>query len=129
MVRGKLKNKYMNNMSVESKRSYTRQRNYCGKLLRKKSKTFLLNLNTENITDNKIFLQIVKPVFSDKTLDSDQITLISNDEIFSDEENICKTFNDLFSNVIKNLNAIVDKRLANQNLDFRKSCTEGYSLV
>ena len=129
MVRGKLKNKYMNNMSVESKRSYTRQRNYCGKLLRKKSKTFLLNLNTENITDNKIFLQIVKPVFSDKTLDSDKITLISNDEIFSDEENICKTFNDLFSNVIKNLNVIVDKRLANQNLDFRKSCTEGYSLV
>ena len=129
MVRGKLKNKYMNNMSVESKRSYTRQRNYCGKLLRKKSKTFLLNLNTENITDNKIFLQIVKPVFSDKTLDSDQITLISNDEIFSDEENICKTFNDLFSNVIKNLNVIVDKRLANQNLDFRKSCTEGYPLV
>ena len=129
MVRGKLKNKYMNNMSVESKRSYLRQRNYCGKLLRKKSKTFLLNLNTENITDNKIFLQIVKPVFSDKTLDSDQITLISNDEIFSDEENICKTFNDLFSNVIKNLNVIVDKRLANQNLDFRKSCTEGYSLV
>ena len=129
MVRSKLKNKYMNNMSVESKRSYTRQRNYCGKLLRKKSKTFLLNLNTENITDNKIFLQIVKPVFSDKTLDSDQITLISNDEIFSDEENICKTFNDLFSNVIKNLNVIVDKRLANQNLDFRKSCTEGYSLV
>ena len=129
MVRGKLKNKYMNNMSVESKRSYTRQRNYCGKLLRKKSKTFLLNLNTENITDNKIFLQIIKPVFSDKTLDSDQITLISNDEIFSDEENICKTFNDLFSNVIKNLNVIVDKRLANQNLDFRKSCTEGYSLV
>ena len=129
MVRGKLKNKYMNNMSLESKRSYTRQRNYCGKLLRKKSKTFLLNLNTENITDNKIFLQIVKPVFSDKTLDSDQITLISNDEIFSDEENICKTFNDLFSNVIKNLNVIVDKRLANQNLDFRKSCTEGYSLV
>ena len=53
MVRSKLKNKYMNNMSVESKRSYTRQRNYCGKLLRKKSKTFLLNLNTENITDNK----------------------------------------------------------------------------
>ena len=89
----------------------------------------MLNLNTENITDNKIFLQIVKPVFSDKTLDSDQITLISNDEIFSDEENICKTFNDLFSNVIKNLNVIVDKRLANQNLDFRKSCTEGYSLV
>ena len=129
MVRSKLKNKYMNNMSVESKRSYTRQRNYCGKLLRKKRKTFLLNLNTENITDNKIFLQIVKPVFSDKTLDSDQITLISNDEIFSDEENICKTFNDLFSNVIKNLNVIVDKRLANQNLDFRKSCTEGYSLV
>ena len=40
MVRGKLKNKYMNNMSVESKRSYTRQRNYCGKLLRKKSKLF-----------------------------------------------------------------------------------------
>ena len=42
MVRSRLKNKYMKNMSAKDKRKYTRQRNYCVKLLRKQKKTFLL---------------------------------------------------------------------------------------
>ena len=35
MVRSRLKNKYMKNMTEENKRNYTRQRNFCVKLLRK----------------------------------------------------------------------------------------------
>ena len=34
MVRSRLKNKYMKNMSDESKRNHKRQRNYCVKLFR-----------------------------------------------------------------------------------------------
>ena len=41
------------------------------------------------------------------------MTLINNDEIISDDENIAKTFNDIFSNV-NNLNLKVDKGLLNQ---------------
>ena len=35
MVRSRLKNKYIKNMTEENKRNYTRQRNFCVKLLRK----------------------------------------------------------------------------------------------
>ena len=45
-----------------------------------------------------------------------QITLIINDQIISDDENIAKIFNDFFSNVVKNLNLQVDESLRNQNV-------------
>ena len=57
-----------------------------------------------------------KTFFSDKTLDSDQLTLINNDEIISADENIAKTFNEIFSNV-NNLNLKIDKSLLNQTTD------------
>ena len=46
------------------------------------------------------------------------ITSANNDEIISDDENIHKTLNNFFSNLVKNLNLKVDKSLLNQNLDF-----------
>ena len=52
-----------------------------------------------------------------KTPDSDQIILIYNDEIVSDDKNIAKTSNDFFSNFVKNLNLKVHKNLLNQNVD------------
>ena len=59
----------------------------------------LSNLDTKNTTDNKTFYQPVKSFLSGKTLDSDQIPLIiNNDEVISDDENIAKTFNDFFLN-------------------------------
>ena len=44
--------------------------------------------------------------------------MINNDQIISDDENIAKTFNGFFSNVVKNLNLKVDERLLNQNVEF-----------
>ena len=42
-------------MLEENKRNYTRQRNYCVKLLRKEKKNFFANLDANNITGNKPF--------------------------------------------------------------------------
>ena len=64
----------------------------------------------------KPFNQLKSLFFSDKTLDFNQITLIINDQIISDDENIAKIFNDFFSNVAKNLNLQVDESLRNQNV-------------
>ena len=72
------------------------------KAFEKRKEIFVSNLDTKSITDNKTFWKTVKPFFLAKTLDSDQFTLINNDEIFSDDENITKTFNDFFSNAVKN---------------------------
>ena len=70
---------------------------------------FLLTLKQKNITGNKTFWQTVKPFSSGKTLDFDQITLINNDKIILHDENISKTLNDFFSNIVKNLNLKVHK--------------------
>ena len=85
--------------------------------LRKEKKNIFAKFDTRSITDSKTFKQTVKPFFSDKTLDSDQITLINNGKIILDDENIAKTFNDFFSNVVKYLNIKVGESLLNQNLD------------
>ena len=85
---------------------------------KEKENFFLPTLIQKNIADGKTFLQTVKPFFSDKALDSDQITLINNDEIISDDENIAETFKNFFSNNVKNLNLKVDENLLNQNLEF-----------
>ena len=42
-------------MLKQNKRNYTRQRNYCVKLLRKEKKNVFDNLDTKNIADNKSF--------------------------------------------------------------------------
>ena len=101
MVRNRLKNKCMKNLTEKNERNCTRQRNLCVKLLRKEKKNFFASLDTKNIADNKTFWQTGKSFFSDKTFDSDQFILINNHEIISDDENIAKTLNDFFSNVVQ----------------------------
>ena len=80
----------------------------------------LANLDTKNISYNKIVSQAVKPFFTDKTLDSDQFTLTNNDEIISDDENIATFINKFFLNVVNSLNLKVNKSLLNQNVDLIK---------
>ena len=124
-------------MSEENKRNYTKK-NIVSNLWEKRSKTKLgklfAKLDTKNITDNKTFSQTA--FFSDKTLDSDQITLINNDEIISEDENIAKTFNDFLSNVVKNLKLTVDKSFLNLDFHFlleprpyRRSCAESFKTL
>ena len=43
----------------------------------------------------------MKPYFSDK---AENITLVENNEIINNENKICETFNDFFSNIVSNLN-------------------------
>ena len=73
MVRSRLKNKYMKNTS---KGNQTRKKLICETF--EKRKESLLTL-IQKITDNKIIWQAVKPFFTEKTLDSDQFTLINKD--------------------------------------------------
>ena len=62
----RFRNKYLRNKTVENKRKYTKQRNYCVSLLRKSKREYDVNLDVKNITDNKTFSKTVKPFLSDK---------------------------------------------------------------
>ena len=45
----------------------------------------------------------MKPFLSDKIVSKEQITLVENDEIISEESNVAQTLNSFFSNFVTNL--------------------------
>ena len=55
MLRTKLRNKFLENMSNENKTNYVKQRKHCVSLLRKTKREYYSNLDEKNICDNKTF--------------------------------------------------------------------------
>ena len=104
MTRSRLRNKFLKNPNDINRINYTKYRNYCTGLFRKEKKLYYNNLNMKLINDNKHFWKIVKPLFSEKHFGSSKITLLEDDEIISEDQQVAKKFNDYFSNVVKNLN-------------------------
>ena len=71
-------------------------KNICVLLLRKTKREYFSNLNAKDVTDNKTFWQIVKPLFSDKIKLREKITLVENDKSLSDVDKVAKTLNNFF---------------------------------
>ena len=90
-------------MMQKKKRKYASQRNYCVSLLRKTKKDYYEKLNEKDVNDNKTFWKTVKPFLSDKIVSKEQISLVENDEIISEESNVAQTLNFFFSNIVTNL--------------------------
>ena len=89
MQRIRFRNKFLKNPTDLNKVLYNKQRNYCVSLLRKEKKECFAKSNEKEITDNRKFWHTVKPFLSDK--------------FKSKETEVAKTFNDFFSNIVKNL--------------------------
>ena len=75
-----------------------KQRNYVVSLLRKekKKKQFYSNLNTNILTENRIFWKTVKLFLTVKTNRTSRITLIEEEKVISQDHIIAKTFNEYF---------------------------------
>ena len=54
--------------------------------------------------DNKTSWKIIKPYFTDESINHDNITLVENEETASDNKEISETLNNFFSEVVTNLN-------------------------
>ena len=63
MKRSRLRNKFLNTKREIDRKTYNKQRNYVGSLLRKEKKDFYGNLDISKVTDNSVFWKIVKPKF------------------------------------------------------------------
>ena len=61
-------------------------------------------MNIKQVSDNKLFWKSVKPFFSDKGSNSSKITLVEENNVISDEEEIVNIMNNYFINVTKTLN-------------------------
>ena len=104
MQRTRFRNKFLKNPNDQNKLLYNKQRNYCVSLLRKEKKEFFARLNEKDIIDNRKFWHPVKPFLSDKVKSREAIILVDNENIKSNENEMANTFNDFFSNIVKNLN-------------------------
>ena len=83
---------------------YNKQGNYCVSLIRKTKQEYYNNLYHRKVADNKSFWKYIKPLFSDKSSNSNEITLVEKDLILEKNDDIAETFNDFFTSVVSNLN-------------------------
>ena len=55
MKRTRFRNQFLKYRADENESTYTKERNYCVSLLRKKKAQYYTNLDEKNVTDNKAF--------------------------------------------------------------------------
>ena len=100
MKRSNLRNKYLKSRNEEDRQRFVKQRNLCVSLLRKTKRSYYSNLNEKNVIDNRKFWKTVKPMFSNKFVNSEKIALVDDDKIITNNKEIAKVLNNFFSNII-----------------------------
>ena len=80
------------------KKAYNKQRNKCVSLLRKTKKTYYSNLNVKDVVGNKKFWKTLESFFSDKSNNFENISLIENGNLLTNDFEIAETFNKYFQN-------------------------------
>ena len=103
MLRSRLKNRYNKSPTVERWEAFRKQRNLCVKLFTTAKRNFYKKLNISDITDNKKFWKTVKPILSDKGRLNSKITLIEDEKIISNDEEVAETLNNYFVTVTDSL--------------------------
>ena len=96
MKRSRLRNKFLNTKSINDSKNYNIQRNYCKKILRSTKKSYFNNLDISKIKTIVLFFTI-------KTSKSKKINLNEEGKHVSDNAELCRIFNNYFSEVISNL--------------------------
>ena len=118
MKRSNLRNVYRKSPTEENHTAFKRQRNLCVKLSRKSKKDYYSNLDISKVTDNKLFWNNVKPLFSDKQKVRQKIILVEDKNILSNAKEVADKMNDFFVNAVSKLN-IEDPFLENQDEELR----------
>ena len=93
MHRSRLRNKFLREITNESKIAYNKQRNICVNLSRKTKRDYFANLNTKIMKVNMKFWKTVNPLFSEKSYSKESISLINKDGLITKNEDLANTFN------------------------------------
>ena len=102
-TRSRLENRYYRNKTANSKTAYKKQKNYVSRLYKKDREKYYTNLDNKHITDNKRFWFTMKPFFSDKGAGTSKITLVEDDKIISEDQDVANTLNSFFDNAVPSL--------------------------
>ena len=109
MTRSTIKNQFNKDSSAKKWNSYKKQRNFCLKLLRQTKEKYFNNINAKKVSDNKTFWKLVKPFFSDKGINSNNILLVEGNEIINGNGKIATIMNRCFTNITKHMNLKANK--------------------
>ena len=115
MKRSQLENKYIRNSTVENMNKYKKHKNVCSKLYKKERKKFYSQLDIKNITDNKLFWKTMKPFLSDKCTYASKISLVHNDNVISNDQELADIFNNFFEPGVDNLG--IQEYQSDHNID------------
>ena len=75
------------------------------------------------MTENKLFWKTVKPLFTDKTLKNERITLVKNNKVVSDESKLVEMLSKYFRDIVQNLgiDGVTNISFDNNALTIRKA--------
>ena len=113
MKRSKLESRFYRTKSELDKIEYKKQKNYVSRLYKREVKRFYQRLDTKQLIDNKTFWKNVKPLFSDKSVNSHKITLVEGKEIISNDVNVAETLNTYFRDAVTSLDIKMNTDLLN----------------
>ena len=77
-------------------------------LLRKTKRNYYGQLDNKVVTDNRKFWRAVSPPFSEKAFHKESIILKEHGKTITHNKKLAETFNNCFSNTVKNLNTDSD---------------------
>ena len=113
MLCSKLRNKSLKSRSNKYREPYKKQQNLCVSLLRQNKKGYFETLDKKFVTDNKMFLKTVAPLFSNKSKASNKITLSENEKLITNDQKSAEVFNNYFNSIVEELNIPIDQNLLN----------------
>ena len=117
MTRSRIKNKYNRWKSRENFLLLKSAKHACKKISAEE-KISLFNKATENgIMTNKAFWKITKPFLTNKgSTVNNNIQLVENGRIINDDEDVAKTFNEHYINIVENTTGKPPTTVADSNL-------------
>lgn len=102
MKRSRLKSKYQKSKNTSDRIKYKKQRNLCTKLRDKAIKLDFQNSFSNLKTKSKPFFDIMKPYMTNKgALCCNDITLLEEGEIITDDNDIANIFIDYYTNIVE----------------------------
>ena len=113
----KKKKKFNKQRSHENWDNYKKQRNFCVKHLRQTKEKYFSDINVKSISDNKKSWKTIKPFFSNKGLNTNNMMLVEDNEILREEEIIAKIMNNCFTNITTHLKLKPTKIYPEANLE------------
>ena len=113
MTRSRFKNAYLKTRNGKNWENYKKQRNFYTNLLKKTKyfRQYFRNLKIKEL-NNKKFWKKIKPFFSDKGLETNNIILKEKNELITNSSTLANLFNNYFINITSTLKQKISSKIS-----------------